>query len=112
MPWQTGRPTIGGTPGALIERGAIEADACSRPLRLLRHQLELIGHSAKFGKRTGVHLPHRPAAVDPHRSFGNADIAGDLFAQATLRDLNHVFALPGAERAKTLPEVGQSILIL
>ena len=26
MPWQTGRPTIGGMPGAVIERGAIEAD--------------------------------------------------------------------------------------
>jgi hypothetical protein len=35
----------------------------------------------------GVHLPHRPAAVDLHRGFGNADIAGNLFAQATARDL-------------------------
>jgi hypothetical protein len=80
MPWQTGRPTIGDTPGALIERGAIKADAGSRALRLLRHQPEPVGHSAKLGKRMGVHLPHCPAAVDLHRGFGNADIAGDLFA--------------------------------
>jgi hypothetical protein len=56
----------------------------SGALRLLRHQLELVGHSAELGKRTGVHLPHRPAAVNFHRGFGNADIAGNLFAKATL----------------------------
>ena len=88
MPWQTGRSAIGGTPGALIERGAIEADADSRALRLLRHQLEPVGHSAKFGKRMGVHLPHGSAAVDLHGSFGDADIAGNLFAKATSRDLS------------------------
>src|SRR5260370_4253306 len=65
-------------------------------LRLLRHKLELVGHSAELGKRTGVHLPHRPAAVDLHRGFGDADIAGNLFAQATACDLNHDLALPGA----------------
>jgi len=49
-------------------------------LRLLRRQLEPVGHSA-------VHLPHRSPVVDLHRGFGNADIAGNLFAQATARDL-------------------------
>src|SRR5277367_3288288 len=65
-------------------------------LRLLRQELELVGHSAELGKRTGVHFPHRPAAVHLDRGFGDADIAGNLFAQATARDLNHDFALPGA----------------
>jgi hypothetical protein len=41
----------------------------------------------------GVHLPHCPAAVDLHGSFGDADIAGNLFAKATLRDVNHDFGL-------------------
>jgi hypothetical protein len=27
--------------------------------------------------------------VDLHRSFGDTQIAGDLFAEATTRDLNH-----------------------
>jgi hypothetical protein len=65
-------------------------------LRRLRHQLEPVGHSAELGKRMGIHLPHGPAAVDLHGSFGDADIAGDLFAQATLRDMNYDFPLPGA----------------
>ena len=55
-------------------------------LRLLGHELELVGHSAKLGKRTGVHFSHRPAAVNLHRGFGDADIVGDLFAQAAARD--------------------------
>jgi hypothetical protein len=75
-------------------------------LRLLRHELELIGHSAELGKRTGVHLPRRPATVDLHRGFGDADIASNLFAQATARDLNHDLALPG--RFEALPEGGQN----
>jgi hypothetical protein len=65
-------------------------------LRLLRHELELVDHSAEFGKRTDVHLPHRPATVDLHGGFGDAHIAGNLFAQATSRDVNHDFPLPGA----------------
>jgi hypothetical protein len=82
--------------GALIESGALKADAGSRALRLLRDQFEPVGHSAELGKRMGVHLPHCPAAVDLHGSFGDADIAGNLFAKATLRDVNHDFALSGA----------------
>jgi hypothetical protein len=30
-----------------------------------------------------------------HRGFGDADIVGDLFAQAAARDLNHDLALRG-----------------
>jgi hypothetical protein len=44
----------------------------------------------------GVHLPHRSAAVDLHRSFSNANISSNLFAQATPRDVNDDFAFPGA----------------
>jgi hypothetical protein len=80
--------------------------------RLLRHQFEPVGHSAELGKRTGVHLPHRSAAVDLHCGFGNADIAGDLLAKATLRDVDHDFALPGAQRSESLLEVGQSFFVL
>ena len=49
-----------------------------------------------FEKRTGLHLPHRPAAVHLHRGFGDADIVGNLFAQAAARHLNYDLALPGA----------------
>jgi hypothetical protein len=31
-----------------------------------------------------------------HRGFGDADIVGDLFAQATARDLNRDLTLSGA----------------
>ena len=65
-------------------------------LRLLRYQAELGGHSAELGKRTGVHLPHRVAAVDLHRWFADTNIAGNLFAKATSCDLNHDFTLSGA----------------
>ena len=54
-------------------------------LRLLRYQFEMFGHSAELGKRTDVHLPHRLAAVDLHRSFGDAQFASYLFAEATTR---------------------------
>jgi hypothetical protein len=65
-------------------------------LLLLGHQFELVGHSAEFGKRTRLHLFHRPAAVDLHRTFGDADIARNLFVKATASDLNHDLALPRA----------------
>ena len=65
-------------------------------LRLVRHQLELVDHSAELGKRTGLHLLHRPAAMHLHRGFGDADIVGNLFAQAAARHLNYDLALPGA----------------
>ena len=29
-------------------------------MRLIRDELELVGHSAELGKRTGLHLLHRP----------------------------------------------------
>jgi hypothetical protein len=59
--------------GALIDGGARKAGMpCSGVLRLLGRQLELVGHWAEFGKRTGFHLPHRPAAMHLHRGFGDA----------------------------------------
>jgi hypothetical protein len=65
-------------------------------LLLPERRLELLDHSAELGKRTRVHFPHRPAAMHLHRGFGDAAIEGNLFAQATTRDLNHDLALPGA----------------
>src|SRR4029077_14987762 len=46
-----------------------------------------------------------------HGGFGNADIAGNLFAKAAVYDLNHDLALPGAQRLEAFPEGGQSFLI-
>ena len=71
--------------------------AGSGALWLLGYKFELVDHSAELWKRTCLHLVHRPAAVDLHRSFGDADIAGNLFAEATARDLNHDLALPWAK---------------
>ena len=84
----------------------------SRVLWVLSYQLELIRHSAELGKRTGLHLSHQTAAMHLHRGFGNADIAGNLFAKAAVRDLNHDLALPGAQRLEAFPEGGQSLFIL
>src|SRR4051794_12419517 len=47
-----------------------------------------------------------------HGGFGNADLAGNLFAKAAVRDLNHDLALPWAQRLETFPEAGQSFFIL
>ena len=80
-------------------------------LRLVGNQLEPIGHSAELGKGAGLHLLHRPAAMHLHRRFRDADIEGNLLAQATARDLNHDLALPRAERGEALPEVRQSLFI-
>src|SRR5262245_3483727 len=71
-------------------------------LRLIWYQLQLVGHSAELGKRTGLHLLHRPAAVHLHRGFRDADLVGDLFAQAAARDLNHDLTLPGTQRGEAL----------
>src|ERR1700751_4411532 len=49
--------------------------------------------------------------MDLHRGFGDPDIAGNLFAQATARDLDHDLALPWAQRGEALPEVRQSLFI-
>src|SRR5215472_4344411 len=52
-------------------------------------RLKHIGHSAEFGKRTGLHLPHQVGAMHFHRGFGDADIVGNLLVEATCRDLHH-----------------------
>src|SRR5262249_39363553 len=83
----------------------------SEAFRLVRHQMEPVDHSAELGKRTSLHLLHRSAAMHFHRGFGDADIMGDLLAQASASDLNHDLALPRTERTKALPEGGQVLLI-
>src|ERR1700745_699167 len=72
--------------------------------RLFWCQLENIRHSAELRKRTGLRLPHKMGAIYLHRRFADADIVGNLFVQATGRDLNHDLTLAGAERFETLPE--------
>ena len=47
-----------------------------------------------------------------HRRFGNADIVGNLFVQATGRDMDHDLTLAGAERFETRPERMQGPIIL
>jgi hypothetical protein len=69
----------------------------------------LIGHSAEFEKRTGVHFRHRPAAMHLHRGFGDADVASDLFAQATAHDLDHDFALPGLRASKRFLKTAKAL---
>src|SRR4051794_33784342 len=82
--------------------------AGSGVLRLLGYQLEPVGYSAELGERAHVHLSHRPAAVDLHGGLGDADIAGNLLAEAATRDLNYDFALARAQRPEALLEPGQS----
>ena len=47
-----------------------------------------------------------------HREFGDADIVGNLFVEATSRDQDHDFALARAERVETLPERTQGPITL
>lgn len=56
---------------------------------------ELVSHLAELWKRNGRYFLHRPAVMLFHHGFGDADIVGDLFAQAAPRDLNDDLALPG-----------------
>ena len=72
------------------------------------YQIEAVRHPAELGKRTRLHLPNQVSAMHLHRGFGDADIIGDLFVQATGHNVEHDFTLSGAERAETLPERGQS----
>ena len=37
-----------------------------------------------------------------HSRFSNADVAGDLFAEAALRDMDHDLALARGQRFETL----------
>ena len=53
--------------------------------RRVGHQFELARHPAELGKRTGLHLLHRSAAMNLHGRLGDADIVGNLFAQAAAR---------------------------
>jgi hypothetical protein len=82
-----------------------------RVLRLFGRQLELVGHSAELGKRTSVHLPHRPAAVDLHLASA-IPISPAICLLRRPRDLNHDLALPRAQRLEAVPEVGQRLFIL
>ena len=70
-------------------------------------QLERIRHSAEFGKRTGLHLPHQVGAMHLYRGFGDADIVGNLLVEAAGRNVDHDLALAGAERRETLLERSQ-----
>src|ERR1700754_4736940 len=74
--------------------------------------MQLFGHSAEREKRASLHLFHQTAAMHLHGGFGDADIAGNLFAEAAARDLNHDLALPGTERLESLSEGGQISFIL
>ena len=47
-------------------------------------------------KRKGSRNGYFQRRISAYRGFGDADIAGNLFAQATARDLNHDLALPRA----------------
>ena len=73
-------------------------------LRRVGHELELYGHPAELGKRAGLHLLHRPASMHLHRSLGDPDIVGNLFAQAAASNLNNDLALPGTEGPEALPQ--------
>src|SRR5258707_929532 len=86
--------------------------AGSGVLRIPRYQLEPVGYSAELRERAHVHLPHRPAAVDLHGGLGDADIAGNLLAEAATRDLNYDLALARAQRPEALLEGGQSHFVL
>src|SRR5262245_34457861 len=52
------------------------------------------------------------AAMHLHRGFGDADIVGNLLAEATAHDLYHDFPLAGAQRCEALPEGGQDFFAL
>ena len=77
----------GAVRGNALKAGARPRDVIggvgSGALRLLRYEVELVGHSSELGKRTGVHLLHRPAAMHLHGRFGNANIVSNLFAKTT-----------------------------
>jgi hypothetical protein len=47
-----------------------------------------------------------------HRGFGDADIVGNLFVQATGQDAEHDFMLAGAEYVETLLERSQRAITL
>jgi hypothetical protein len=94
--------------GAVIKVGARKGGLPgSGGLGLLRHQLEPVGHSAELVKRMEVRLLHRLRGTFTV-ALGNAVIASNL-AKATPSDVKHDFALPGAQRADTLAELGKII---
>src|SRR5215510_1746821 len=94
--------------GGRLRRTAKE----SGTLQLLRRHLEHIRHSAELRKRPRFHLPHQMGAMYLHGRFRDTDIAGNLLVEATGRDLNHDFALAGAERVETLSERLQDSITL
>src|ERR1700722_20016228 len=81
-------------------------------LLLLGYELELIRHPAERRQRTGLHLVHQTAAMHFHSRFGDADVTGNLLAEAAARDLDHDLAFPGAQRAEARLELGQCLLAL
>src|SRR6266700_1633742 len=82
--------------------------ACSM-LPTFWRELEFVRHAAQLRKRTSLHLSHQAAAMHLHGPFSETDIAGDLFAKAALRDMNHDLALARAQRFKTFPECSQCL---
>src|SRR3984957_8231509 len=81
-------------------------------LLLLGYELELIRHPAERRQRTGLHLVHQTTAMHLHSRLGDADVTGNLLAEATARDLDHDLAFPGAQRAEARLELGQCLLAL
>jgi|SoiMethySBSTD1v2_1073268.scaffolds.fasta_scaffold247999_4 hypothetical protein len=59
----------------------------------LRYKLEFVGHSAELWQCRGLRLPHHVTAMDLHCDFADADITGNLFAEAAPHDLDRDLAL-------------------
>jgi hypothetical protein len=63
----------------------------------------LFGHSAEFREANGRSLSASPCCDAPSPWLRDADVASDLFAQATAHGLDHDFALRGASRVEAIP---------
>src|SRR5262245_26736055 len=72
---------------------------------------QFVDHAPELWKRTGLHFLHCPAAMHLHRGFSDADIVGNLFAQAAASDLNHDVALPRTERLEPFSESSCILLV-
>src|SRR6516225_7879890 len=91
--------------GCPISRG-------SGALRFRWYQIENARHPTELRNGTSLHLPHQVRAMHLHRGFGDADIVGDLFVQATGHDMKHNLSFPRAKAIESLPECSQRLVTL
>src|SRR5690348_14336817 len=77
-----------------------------------RRWSDLLNHSYQVSKGFGLHLLHRPAALNLYRAFCSSEFGSDLFVEHSSNNHGNYFLLARSQRIKTPPKIPRFVLLL